>query len=288
MSVSTVFGSSETRTQLLLSDLRSSARTTRAGTDDTTNSRAGGSGTDPTKAPASIRDAIEDQLAADVAAGTLSEDDADLIRKALDSFEETLQSSGQNLPPPPAPPGGQGRPDSAEMFSSLDTDGDGTLTREEFVSGRPESVTEEQATALYESLAETAGTDSSAGLSAAQFSDAMSTQGPPAGGIAGGPPPGGGGGGGGGSDSESEKTEISRTTTTNGSQTTTIITYSDGSTETTTEAAASGSTKEATNAAASAASQLMTLLQDLSGTNGSRAAEYLRSSMTRNLFDIRA
>lgn len=100
-------------------------------------------------------------------------------------------------PPPMA--GGQGMaggrgaggsggapPDASEMFSSLDTDGDGVISQAEFLAGRPEDVSEDQAAEMWSRL----DSEGSGSLSEEEFVTAMETQGPPPG-----PPPGGGAGG---------------------------------------------------------------------------------------------
>lgn len=68
-----------------------------------------------------------------------------------------------------------------DLFSRIDTDGDGSVSKEEFVSNRPEDVSEEQATELWGQL-DSSGAGS---LTASQFASAMAEQGRPAG-----PPPG--------------------------------------------------------------------------------------------------
>ncbi|OAN52286.1 hypothetical protein A6A04_00910 [Paramagnetospirillum marisnigri] len=80
---------------------------------------------------------------------------------------------------PPPPPGGTGRaggpPDASQMFSDLDVDGDGNVTREEFLAGRPEDVSESQASAFFDKLA---GTDATS-LTEDQFAAALEQAGPP-------------------------------------------------------------------------------------------------------------
>lgn len=83
---------------------------------------------------------------------------------------------------------GGSRPDASDLFAKLDTDGDGAVSQDEFVAGRPDDVSEEDATALYSTLFGE-GTES---VDSETFVAAMQ---PP-------PPPSGGGGGGGGGDSD--------------------------------------------------------------------------------------
>lgn len=63
----------------------------------------------------------------------------------------------------------------SDLFSSLDTDGDGVISQEEFAAGRPDDVSEEQATLLFESL----DTDGAGSITKDQFVDAMKPQLPP-------------------------------------------------------------------------------------------------------------
>ncbi|MBI3445046.1 MAG: EF-hand domain-containing protein, partial [Magnetospirillum sp.] len=53
-------------------------------------------------------------------------------------------------------------PDAAQMFSKLDANGDGTLTKDEFVAGRPSDVGEDQAGAFYDKIAAASGAESTA------------------------------------------------------------------------------------------------------------------------------
>ena len=73
---------------------------------------------------------------------------------------------------------------ATEMFSKMDTDGNGSLSQEEFVAARPEDVTEEMAANLYNSF----DTDSSESLTGAEYETAMQNAPPPP------PPPAGGAG----------------------------------------------------------------------------------------------
>ncbi|MCF3639896.1 EF-hand domain-containing protein [Rhizobium sp. TRM95111] len=71
-------------------------------------------------------------------------------------------------------------PDATDLFSALDTDGDGTVSEAEFAEGRPDDVSEEQALALFASF-DSEGTGS---LTEDQFVAAMEANRPA------GPPPG--------------------------------------------------------------------------------------------------
>ncbi|MFH1804224.1 MAG: hypothetical protein ABID63_04970 [Pseudomonadota bacterium] len=61
-----------------------------------------------------------------------------------------------------------------DMFASLDTDADGTLTKEEFLAGKPDDVSDEQAENLWSQIA---GSDAQS-VDEASFTTAMSA--PPA------------------------------------------------------------------------------------------------------------
>lgn len=105
----------------------------------------------------------------------------DAILSLVSSILSQLQdSSGAN-----ADAGGQS---AAEMFAKIDVDGDGNVTKEEFVSARPSDVSEDQANQLFASI-DTEGTGS---ITQSQF-EAATPKGPPGGpggpAGAGGPPP---------------------------------------------------------------------------------------------------
>lgn len=87
--------------------------------------------------------------------------------------QQSFVAAMQKPPPPPGGGGGQGGGQSDEVFDALDTNQDGVVTREEFLAGRPDDVSEEQATALFEALA---GEDAES-ITADQFAAGM--QGPP-------------------------------------------------------------------------------------------------------------
>lgn len=116
-------------------------------------------------------------------AGSLSLTD---MASAFQQMASTMQSSllgaqeardGDRSPPPRGD--GNGPPDPGEMFGKLDSDGDGTVTRAEFVADRPDQVSEEQAGSFFDKIA---GSSSSDGLSQDQFVEGMKKAGPPDGG----------------------------------------------------------------------------------------------------------
>lgn len=68
-----------------------------------------GSGSSPAD-PASVREALEKQLTQDVEAGTLTQEEADQVRTALDEFESQMAANRPSGPPPGPPPGGGAPP----------------------------------------------------------------------------------------------------------------------------------------------------------------------------------
>ena len=78
----------------------------------------------------------------------------------------------------------------SDMFSKMDTDGNGSVSKQEFLAARPSNVSEDQATKLYSSI----DTENTGSITEDQFTSAMqkAPQGPPPSGGAGGPPPSGG------------------------------------------------------------------------------------------------
>lgn len=224
--------------------------------------------------PTDVRAAIEAKLKEDVSSGSLTQEQADAVVKALDEFESQIQQSG-------GPGGGQQGPDAEELFAKLDSDGDGTVTRDEFVAGRPDDVSEDDAGAFYDKIAENSGGDGSTGLSQTQFATGLQNAGPPAGGggASGAPPAGGGGSAGGGSSGSSDEV-VSVTTTTSADGTKTTVTkYGDGSSSTSvTYGQAEGG---------SSADKLQSILKSLTeGNSDSKdTASYLNKLLSGGLID---
>ena len=69
----------------------------------------------------------------------------------------------------------------SDLFGKIDTDGNGSVSQAEFVSNRPQGVSEDQAKAMWSEL----DTSASGSLTEEQFVSAMASVGPPPG-----PPPG--------------------------------------------------------------------------------------------------
>lgn len=84
-----------------------------------------------------------------------------------------------------------------DMITSMDTDGDGTITQSEFLAARPEGVSEDMATNLWSTF----DTESTGSLSTSDLKTAMAENGPPP------PPPGGMGGPGKMASSDEDETD---------------------------------------------------------------------------------
>ncbi|MFA5122353.1 EF-hand domain-containing protein [Zavarzinia sp.] len=66
-------------------------------------------------------------------------------------------------------------PSSQDLFSTLDSDGDGKVSKAEFLAGRPDGLREDQATSLFDSI----DTEQTGSISADQFAAARPQGGPP-------------------------------------------------------------------------------------------------------------
>ncbi|WP_334545716.1 EF-hand domain-containing protein [Rhizobium leguminosarum] len=113
-------------------------------------------------------DVSEDQ------AGTLfdsfdSEGSGSLSVDALTEAMSVQQSERAEGPPPPPPSDDD---DLASLLSDLDTDGDGLVSKAEFVASRPSDVSEEQAGTLFDSF----DSEGSGSLSVDTLTEAMSAQ----------------------------------------------------------------------------------------------------------------
>jgi len=100
-------------------------------------------------------DVTEDQ------AGTLfdSFDSEDSGSLSVDALTEAMSAQSSQRPegPPPPPPAEDEQ--TASLLSDLDTDGDGLVSLDEFMAGRPDDVTESQASQLFD-LLDTSGSGS--------------------------------------------------------------------------------------------------------------------------------
>jgi Ca2+-binding EF-hand superfamily protein len=113
----------------------------------------------------------------------LGQTDSDSDGKLSDSELISLMNT---MGPPPMGAAGMSQgsaaggapPDSGEMFSTLDSDGDGVVSQEEFLAGRPDDVSEEQAQEMWSRL----DSEGAGSLDQSQFEEAMAAMGPPPGG----------------------------------------------------------------------------------------------------------
>lgn len=97
---------------------------------------------------------------------------SDSLQGFMVSLQETTQSSQSN-----------GAVEASQMFDKLDSNGDGALSKEEFLAGKPDDVSDDQAENLWEQISG----GSSDAVSQDDFVTAMQSG-------AGAPPAGGGGG----------------------------------------------------------------------------------------------
>jgi Ca2+-binding EF-hand superfamily protein len=104
----------------------------------------------------------------------------------------------------------------ADLFKTSDADGDGKVTRDEFVASRPKDASEDQAGSLFDQL----DSESSGSLTLDQMKTGMEKMGPPPGGPPPGGPPPGGRPPGGGSDPTASTTSTSTSTSTSSTDTT--------------------------------------------------------------------
>lgn len=176
MSISSVGGQSSVQ-NLLLNDLRKSGLSSDLAeqVDSEIKSVFDSLSSSGTRAsPTDVRSAIEAKLKDDVEAGSLTQDQADQVLSALDEFEKQLKQNGG---PQGASGGGRGA-DPTELFKKLDSDGDGKVSKDEFVAGRPDNVSEEDAASFYDKIAKESGGDAETGLSEDQFAAGMQKAGP--------------------------------------------------------------------------------------------------------------
>lgn len=92
----------------------------------------------------------------------------------VDQLNEAMAGNAQPMGAGPPPPPSSSDDSLSDLFSSLDTDGDGVISQEEFASGRPDDVSEEQANALFLSLDQ----NGAGSITEDQFLDALRRQPP--------------------------------------------------------------------------------------------------------------
>ena len=98
-----------------------------------------------------------------------SEDSGSLSVDALTEAMSAQRSQRAGGPPPPPP---EGDDELSSLISDLDTDGDGLVSKAEFVAGRPSDASEDQAGTLFDSF----DSESAGSLSVDALTEAMSAQ----------------------------------------------------------------------------------------------------------------
>lgn len=101
----------------------------------------------------------------------------ELLQALLDAIQDYEENSSSQSGSTPSDASQR----FSDLFARIDTDADGSVSKDEFVSNRPMGVSEDQANEMWSKL-DASGAGS---LTEAQFVSAMSSQGSPAG-----PPPG--------------------------------------------------------------------------------------------------
>lgn len=86
------------------------------------------------------------------------------MRSETMSAQRSARAGGPRPPP-------EGDDELASLLSDLDTDGDGLVSKAEFVAGRPSDVSEDQAGTLFDSF----DSESAGSLSADALTEAMSS-----------------------------------------------------------------------------------------------------------------
>ncbi|MFH0823733.1 MAG: EF-hand domain-containing protein [Pseudomonadota bacterium] len=104
---------------------------------------------------------------------TASNELVQALLEAIDKYTAATEESDSTS--------NQARGSLSDLFGKLDTDGDGSVSKEEYVSNRPDEVSEDQANEMWGRL----DTSDSGSLTESEFMSAMESQGPPPG-----PPPG--------------------------------------------------------------------------------------------------
>ncbi|WP_244598517.1 EF-hand domain-containing protein [Rhizobium tubonense] len=97
-----------------------------------------------------------------------------MMAMMLNNQSGSSDSSGDSNQSPSDQPTSQ-----ADMISAIDTNGDGSISKQEFVAARPSNVSEDQASSLFSSF----DSDNTGSLTEAQLAEAMQSHNPP-------PPPG--------------------------------------------------------------------------------------------------
>jgi DNA segregation ATPase FtsK/SpoIIIE-like protein len=93
------------------------------------------------------------------------------------SARPTTSASARSIKPPDGDVESGERPSAADLYTKMDSDKDGSVTKSEFVAARPEHASEEEATSFYNSI-DTKGTGS---ITEQQLADSMKNKGGPGG-----------------------------------------------------------------------------------------------------------
>ncbi|MBB4332223.1 EF-hand domain-containing protein [Rhizobium leguminosarum] len=168
LSCNTISAKKSTTTQQLDEDATNSAEKLMSQLMSLTDSDGDGYVSKAEFVAARPSDVSEDQ------AGTLfdsfdSEGSGSLSLDALTDAMSAQQSERAEGPPPPPPSDDD---DLASLLSDLDTDGDGLVSKAEFVASRPSDLSEEQAGTLFDSF----DSEGSGSLSVDALTEAMSAQ----------------------------------------------------------------------------------------------------------------
>ena len=245
---------------------------------------------------AAITAALQERISADVAAGTLSADDAAAVFKTFEQMDPAKQTGGAGRKGPPQSANGAapsltkeqidaqiaqlGAADSQRLamlktisanFTAADANTDGKVSRDEAETYLRKTQDPSQRPPQGDAPDGPPPADGAGGPPPKDGAG-----GPPPRG-AGGPPPGGGGGGGG--QDSSTKTVLSESTTVNGSLQTTTTLYTDGTSETKTSAV----TSEATTSIYTKSAATEPAKGD---TGASKVQSYLSAMEPGSLFDF--